>query len=80
MTSNAVWTAASISTICPAERVQASRRPEAGSVIDPALERGVTWDLRCHQEEHGPFSDEELAKARAKIFGSAETSKGADAV
>ncbi|KUL55010.1 MULTISPECIES: type II toxin-antitoxin system CcdA family antitoxin [unclassified Streptomyces] len=37
-------------------------------------------DLRRHQEEHGPFSDEELAKARAKIFGSADSSEGADAV
>lgn len=36
-------------------------------------------DLRRHEEEHGPFSDEELAEARAKIFGSAGTSKGADA-
>lgn len=36
-------------------------------------------DLRRHEEEHGPFSDEELAEARAKIFGSAGTSTGADA-
>ncbi len=36
-------------------------------------------DLRRHEEEHGPFSDEELAEARAKIFGSDGTSTGADA-
>lgn len=36
-------------------------------------------DLRRHEEEHGPFSDEELAEARAKIFGSAGTATGADA-
>ncbi|MFI0817151.1 hypothetical protein ACH4TX_11670 [Streptomyces sp. NPDC021098] len=26
-------------------------------------------DLRRHQEEHGAFTDEELAEARAKILG-----------
>ena len=36
-------------------------------------------DLRRHEEEHGGFSDEELAEARARIFGSAGTSTGADA-
>lgn len=36
-------------------------------------------DLHRHEEEHGPFSDEELAEARAKIFGPAGTSTGADA-
>ncbi|MYS34118.1 hypothetical protein K388_03460 [Streptomyces sp. KhCrAH-43] len=35
-------------------------------------------DLRRHEEEHGSFSDEELAEARAKISGSADASKGAD--
>lgn len=36
-------------------------------------------DLRRHEAEHGTFSDEELAEARAKIFGSTGTSTGADA-
>ncbi|WP_406100456.1 hypothetical protein [Streptomyces sp. NBC_01013] len=36
-------------------------------------------DLRRHEEEHGDFSDEELAEARARIFGSAGSSKDADA-
>ncbi|MFB8069505.1 MULTISPECIES: type II toxin-antitoxin system CcdA family antitoxin [Streptomyces] len=36
-------------------------------------------DLHRYEEEHGPFSDEELAEARAKIFGPAGTSTGADA-
>ncbi|MEW2066791.1 type II toxin-antitoxin system CcdA family antitoxin [Streptomyces sp. NPDC007346] len=36
-------------------------------------------DLRRHEEEHGSFSDEELAAAHAKIFGSAGSSQGADA-
>ncbi|MFF6907263.1 hypothetical protein ACFY9Q_15105 [Streptomyces sp. NPDC012389] len=35
--------------------------------------------LRRHEEEHGQFSDEELAEARAKIFGSAGPSQAADA-
>ncbi|GAA3362038.1 hypothetical protein GCM10017744_051150 [Streptomyces antimycoticus] len=29
-------------------------------------------DLRRHQEEEGAFTDEELADARAKIFGAAD--------
>ncbi|MFD3794196.1 type II toxin-antitoxin system CcdA family antitoxin [Streptomyces californicus] len=36
-------------------------------------------DLRRHEEEHGSFSDEGLAEARGKIFGSAGTSTGTDA-
>ena len=28
-------------------------------------------DLRRHQEEHGAFTDEELAEAHSKIFGTA---------
>lgn len=34
--------------------------------------------LRRHEEEHGSLSDEEIAEARAKIFGSVG-STGADA-
>lgn len=33
-------------------------------------------DLRRHEEEHGHFSDEELAEARAKIFGGDGSAKG----
>lgn len=36
-------------------------------------------DLRRHEEEHGQFSDEELAEAHSKIFGAAGSSKDADA-
>ncbi|MFE4690876.1 hypothetical protein ACFRH6_12550 [Streptomyces sp. NPDC056749] len=36
-------------------------------------------DLRRHEEEHGPFSDEELTEAHSKIFAATGTSKGADA-
>ncbi|MET9768251.1 type II toxin-antitoxin system CcdA family antitoxin [Streptomyces sp. NPDC006415] len=38
-------------------------------------------DLRRHEEEHGSLSDEEIAEARAKIFGSTDSagSTGADA-
>lgn len=39
-------------------------------------------DLRRHEEEHGSFSDEDLAEARAKISGTAGTAgsaKDADA-
>ncbi|MFD5902498.1 type II toxin-antitoxin system CcdA family antitoxin [Streptomyces microflavus] len=32
--------------------------------------------LRRHAEEHGPFSDEELAEARATIFGGDGSAKG----
>ncbi|MFD7548231.1 hypothetical protein [Streptomyces sp. NPDC059816] len=36
-------------------------------------------DLRRYEEEHGSFSDEELAEARSKIFGASNTSENADA-
>ncbi len=36
-------------------------------------------DLRRHEEEHGRFSDEELAEARSKIFGAADSSKDVNA-
>ena len=36
-------------------------------------------DLRRHEEERGPFSDEEVAEARGRIFGSAGSSTGTDA-
>ncbi|MEV0495277.1 type II toxin-antitoxin system CcdA family antitoxin [Streptomyces atratus] len=36
-------------------------------------------DLRHHEDEHGKFSDEELAEARSKIFGAHATSENADA-
>ncbi|WP_069171765.1 type II toxin-antitoxin system CcdA family antitoxin [Streptomyces griseus] len=36
-------------------------------------------DLRRHEEEHGHFSDEELAEARSKIFGAVDSSTDADA-
>ncbi|GHH39065.1 type II toxin-antitoxin system CcdA family antitoxin [Streptomyces candidus] len=29
-------------------------------------------DLRRHEEEHGSFTEEELAEAHSKIFGSAD--------
>ncbi|MFI6707979.1 hypothetical protein ACIBF7_16220 [Nonomuraea sp. NPDC050478] len=35
-------------------------------------------DLRRHQEEHGEFTDEELARARARIFGSSDHDGAAD--
>jgi post-segregation antitoxin (ccd killing protein) len=36
-------------------------------------------DLRLHQEEHGAFTDEELAEARARLLGSAGTDDRTDA-
>ncbi|WP_103529431.1 type II toxin-antitoxin system CcdA family antitoxin [Streptomyces sp. SM12] len=36
-------------------------------------------DLRQYEEAHGRFSDEELAEARARVFGTAGTVKDADA-
>jgi post-segregation antitoxin (ccd killing protein) len=36
-------------------------------------------DLRRHQEEHGAFTDEELAEARTKILGSAGSANRTDA-
>ncbi|MET8345927.1 type II toxin-antitoxin system CcdA family antitoxin [Streptomyces microflavus] len=36
-------------------------------------------DLRRHEEEHGSFTEEELAEAHSKIFGAVGTSKNADA-
>ncbi|MGI5394176.1 hypothetical protein [Streptomyces sp. CA-251251] len=35
--------------------------------------------LRRHEEEHGHFSEAELAEARSKIFGATGTSTDADA-
>lgn len=35
-------------------------------------------DLRRHQEEHGEFTEEELAHARARIFGAADHSGSVD--
>jgi post-segregation antitoxin (ccd killing protein) len=36
-------------------------------------------DLRRHQEEHGAFTDEELAEAHSKIFGTASAVDHTDA-
>lgn len=36
-------------------------------------------DLLRHQEEHGEFTDEELAEARASIFGTAGSGGSASA-
>lgn len=36
-------------------------------------------DLRRHQEEHGAFTDEELAEAHSKIFGTADAVDHTDA-
>ncbi|MFC9858132.1 MULTISPECIES: type II toxin-antitoxin system CcdA family antitoxin [unclassified Streptomyces] len=36
-------------------------------------------DLHRHEEDHGPFTDEELAEARSKIFGAVASPKDADA-
>jgi len=36
-------------------------------------------DLRRHQEEHGAFTDEELAEARARILGAAARAERTDA-
>lgn len=36
-------------------------------------------DLRRHQEEHGAFSEEELAEARARIFSAAASDGPASA-
>ena len=36
-------------------------------------------DLRTHTEEHGAFSEEELAEARARIFGTTSAARGASA-
>lgn len=34
-------------------------------------------DLRDHEDEHGGFSDEELAEARAHVFGATDAASGA---
>ncbi|MEU4892047.1 hypothetical protein AB0B12_23300 [Streptomyces sp. NPDC044780] len=36
-------------------------------------------DLRRHQDEQGAFTDEELAEARAKIFGTTDRAGHTDA-
>lgn len=37
-------------------------------------------DLRRHQEEHGTFSEEELAEARSRIFGTTDAGGAAGSV
>ncbi|MEU6228325.1 hypothetical protein [Streptomyces sp. NPDC047042] len=41
------------------------------------LELGA--DLRSHTDEHGAFSEEELAEARARIFGTTQAAGGTSA-
>lgn len=36
-------------------------------------------DLLRHQEEHGAFSEEELAEAHSRIFGMVDTDRSASA-
>ncbi|GHJ02268.1 hypothetical protein TPA0906_41330 [Streptomyces olivaceus] len=48
-------------------------------LLSLVLSRLPCDDLRRHEAEHGPFSDEEVAEARGRIFGSAGSSTGADA-
>jgi len=36
-------------------------------------------DLRSYEDEHGSFSEEELAEARARVAGAAEAAGGASA-
>jgi post-segregation antitoxin (ccd killing protein) len=36
-------------------------------------------DLRRHEDEHGAFSEEELADARARVFGANDSAGGASA-
>ncbi|MFF0414562.1 hypothetical protein ACFYUY_29470 [Kitasatospora sp. NPDC004745] len=36
-------------------------------------------ELRRHEDEHGEFTDEELATAQSRIFGSAESESSANA-
>ncbi|WNF27959.1 hypothetical protein RI138_14610 [Streptomyces sp. C11-1] len=50
---------------------------QVAEAVPGQIRRQLLGDaLRRHEEEHGQFSDEE---ARAKVFGSAASSKGADA-
>ncbi|KQV15537.1 MULTISPECIES: hypothetical protein [unclassified Kitasatospora] len=39
----------------------------------------LSEELRRYEDEHGAFTDEELAAAQARIFGSAEPESAADA-
>ncbi|MEV4559847.1 type II toxin-antitoxin system CcdA family antitoxin [Kitasatospora sp. NPDC049285] len=39
----------------------------------------VAEELRQYEEQHGAFTDEELAAAHARIFGSSEPGSGAAA-
>ncbi|MGI5356442.1 hypothetical protein ACQI4E_14195 [Streptomyces sp. CA-252508] len=75
-----------ITVTLPTEQVAELRRltDNVSGYVAEAVARQIRHqllgsDLRRHEEEHGSFSDEELAEARAKIFGTTGSSKGADA-
>ncbi|WP_256103603.1 type II toxin-antitoxin system CcdA family antitoxin [Streptomyces sp. ODS05-4] len=75
-----------ITVTLPSEQVEELRRltDNVSGYVAEAVARQIRHqllgdDLRRHEEEHGPLSDEELAEARGKIFGSVGASKGADA-
>jgi post-segregation antitoxin (ccd killing protein) len=65
-----------ITVTLPTEQVAELRRltDNVSGYVAEAVARQIRHqllgeDLRRHQEEHGAFTSEELAEARARIFG-----------
>ncbi|RNG17739.1 type II toxin-antitoxin system CcdA family antitoxin [Streptomyces botrytidirepellens] len=75
-----------ITVTLPAEQVAELRKltDNVSGYVAEAVARQIRHqllgdDLRRHQEEQGTFTDEELAEARAKIFGTGDRAGRTDA-
>ncbi|WP_434592052.1 hypothetical protein [Streptomyces sp. A5-4] len=68
-----------ITVTLPAERVAELKKltDNVSGYVAEAVARQIRHqllgsDLRSHTDEHGAFSEEELAEARARIFGATQ--------
>lgn len=57
---------------------------EFSAYVEAALERQIAFDkidelLEDYVSRHGPFTEEEMAKARADLFGTADPAAGSAA-
>ncbi|HEV7933119.1 MAG TPA: type II toxin-antitoxin system CcdA family antitoxin [Actinomadura sp.] len=75
-----------ITVTLPSEQVAELRKltDNVSGYVAEAVSRQIRHqllgeDLRRHQEESGAFTEEELAEARVKIFGAADSAGRSDA-
>ncbi|MFI9783490.1 hypothetical protein ACIHEI_08285 [Kitasatospora sp. NPDC051984] len=75
-----------ITVTLPTEQVEELRKltDNVSGYVAEAVARQIRHqlladDLRRYQEEQGAFTDEEMAEAHARIFGSAESAGSASA-